>query len=136
MVYINCGHEKTAIHKPPQGVNYRHLGGEQFASDCVIRHTVCSASIQSGVVGKYPRGAALVCLMRTGERESCTRFGEFLGFVSRRRNAGSLHGSSKIRSSIAFLEMGPVAALVDYDRHRLRRPFDPVEQAGLMGLDD
>jgi hypothetical protein len=71
--------------------------GERFASDCAIRHTVCSASLKSGVSGKSPRDAALVRLMRTGERESCPRFGEFRGFVSRRRKAGSLHGSSKIR---------------------------------------
>ena len=41
-------------------------------------------------------------------------------------------GSSKIRSSIAFLKMRPVATLVDSDRLQLRRPFerqiDPVEQ--------
>jgi hypothetical protein len=75
---------------------------------------------------------ALVRLMRTGERELCIRFGEFPGFVSGRRKAGSLHGSSKIRSSIAFLKMGPVAALVDSDSLQLRRPFErqiyPVEQ--------
>ncbi len=74
--------------------------------DCIIRHTVYSASLQSGVSGKSPRDAALVRLMRTGERESCTRFGEFLKFVSRRRKAGSLHDSSKIRLSIAFLKWG------------------------------
>src|SRR5208282_1023539 len=56
-----------------------------------LRQTVCSVSLQSGVSGKSPRDAALVRLMRTGERESCTRFGEFRGFVSRRRKAGSLH---------------------------------------------
>jgi hypothetical protein len=53
---------------------------------------------------KSPRDATLMRLMRTGERASRTRFGEFLGFVSRRRKAGSLHGSSQIRSSIAFLK--------------------------------
>jgi len=41
--------------------------------------------------GKSPPDAGLVRLMRTGEREFCTRFGEFLGFVSKRRKAGSLH---------------------------------------------
>ena len=62
--------------------------------------------LQYGVSTKSPRDAAVVRLMRTGERESGTRFGEFLGFVSRRRKAGSLHGSSQIRSSIAFLKWG------------------------------
>ena len=64
-------------------------GSRQFKSNS-LRHTVCSASLQSGVSGKSPRDAGLVRLMRIGERESCTRFGEFLGFVSRRRKAGSL----------------------------------------------
>ncbi len=80
--------------------------GEHLASDGVIRHTVFSASLQSGVSGKSPRDAALVRLMRTGEREPWTRFGEFLGFVSRRRKAGSLQGSSQIRLSIASLKSG------------------------------
>src|SRR5208337_1942258 len=97
-----------------------------------LRPTVYSPSLQSGVGGKSPRDAALVRMMRTGERESCTRFGEFRGFVSRRRKAGSLHGSSQIRSSIAFLKRRPGVALVDSDRLQLRRPverqIDPVEQ--------
>jgi hypothetical protein len=58
------------------------------------------------VSGEFSRDAAPVRLMRTGERESGARFGEFLGFVSGRRKAGSLHGSSEIRLSIAFLKWG------------------------------
>ena len=42
-------------------------------------------------------------LGHAGGRESCAEIVEFFGFVSRRRKAGSLHGLSKIRSSIAFL---------------------------------
>jgi hypothetical protein len=75
---------------------------EQFESDCVIRHTVCIISLQSEVSEKSARDVALMRLMRTGERESCTGFGEILGFVSRRKKAGSLHGSSKISSSMPF----------------------------------
>jgi len=58
--------------------------------------------------------------MRTGERDSCTRFGEFPGFVSRRRKAGSLHGSGEIRSSIALVK--PEASnLMDLSAFQLRR---------------
>ena len=70
--------------------------------------------------------------MRTRESESRSRVGEFLGFVSRRRKAGSLHGSSQMRWFIALFEMKPVAALVDSDRIQLLWPFerqiDPVEE--------
>jgi hypothetical protein len=94
-----------------------------------LRHPVCTASLQSGVSGKSPRDAALVRLMRTGERESRIRFGGFLGFVSRRRKAGSLQGSSQIRSSIAFLKWGRSRSLVDPDCLELCQPFERFRES-------
>jgi hypothetical protein len=108
----------------------RILKGPGFES-APLRHTVCSVWLQFGDCGKSPREAALVRLMRTGESKSCTRFDEFLGFVSRRRKAGSLHGSGKNSLIHRLSEMEPVGALVDSDRLQLRRPFerqiDPIE---------
>lgn len=60
-----------------------------------LRHPVCNVWPQTGDGAKSRREGALVRVMRTGERDPKAQFGELLGFVSRRRKAGSLHGSSQ-----------------------------------------
>ncbi|MGA9724108.1 MAG: hypothetical protein WBQ86_16730 [Candidatus Binatus sp.] len=76
-------------------------------------------------------------MMRTGEHEYYSRFGEFLGFVSKRKKAGSLHGSSKIRSSIAFDPVSrTVAATISLGGKPELGAFDPQTHFFYQNLKD
>ncbi len=75
--------------------------GEGFESDCVIRHTVCTISLQSGDGGKSARDVALLRSMRTGESYLAADWTNSTGAFSTRRKNGSLQGSNAFRSAFA-----------------------------------